>query len=54
MKKIALVYTFGDLDKESTFLGGAERRINYIFSNISNPELDIELVFVLRKTVNQF
>ncbi len=49
MKKIALVYTFGDLDKESTFLGGAERRINYIFSNISNPELDIELVFVLRK-----
>lgn len=49
MKSIALVYTFGDLNKESAFLGGAERRINYIFSNISNPNLDIELVFVLRK-----
>lgn len=47
MKRVALVYTFGDIDKEVTFLGGAERRINYIFSNIKNPELDVELIFVL-------
>ena len=49
MKRVCLVYTFGKLNKEVTFLGGAERRINYIFSNIQNPDLNIELVFVLGK-----
>lgn len=49
MKRVALVYTFGNLKKEVTFLGGAERRINYIFSNIKNDGLEVEQVFVLDK-----
>ena len=48
MKRVALVYTFGNLKKEVTFLGGAERRINYIFSNIDNSNIDMEIVFDLR------
>ncbi len=47
MIRIALVYTFGSLNKEVKYLGGAERRINYIFSHINNPDIEVSLLFVL-------
>ena len=47
MVRIGLVYTFGSLKKEVKYLGGAERRINYIFSHINSPNIEVSLLFVL-------
>lgn len=49
MKRVGLTYIFGSLRKEMRYLGGAERRINYIFSNISHPDLQVDLIFLLGK-----